>query len=209
MHEQFRALTLAWTTFPDFLERAHCLPHVAKIAQHNLFLLFSKFSQEYSVGLEPYIHLWGWTSLHPWGCLSPTCSSSIINVPQKLYPVLQKPNCWETISSEMPGKRHFLILVDSLLMKSRTQCTWSWSCFSPTRVTHQNYFVLLQWATYSVLICWRTWENQGNFHTTWDQPLLQNQKIQDWSIKQNNVWNSKSIPVQLLSFIMYKPSMMY
>lgn len=137
-------------------------------------------------------------------CWSPTRSSSIINVPHKLYPVLQKPNYWETISSEMPGNRHVLLPAD-LLMKSRTQCRWS--CFSPTRVTHQNYFVLLQWTTYSVLICWRTWENQGNIHTTWDQPLLQNQKIQNSSIKQNNVWNLKSISVQLLSFIMYKPSM--
>lgn len=176
-----------------------------KIAQHNFFLLFSKFSQEYS--LELYIHLWGWTLLHPWEAAEVPheqqhhqCSTQAVpsTAESKLY--------WETISSELPGKRHVLLPGDSLLMKSRTQGRWS--CFSPIRVTHQNYFVLLQWTTYSVLICWRTWKNQGNFHTTWDQSLLQNQKIQDSSIKQNHVWNLKSIPVQL-SFIMYKPSMMY
>lgn len=102
------------------------------IAQHNLFLLFSKFSQERCVSLEPYINLWGKSQvkLHHERLLKSHTHSSSINVPYKLYPVPQKPNYWETISSEMPRKRHVLCPADSLLMKSRTQCRWS--LFSPT-----------------------------------------------------------------------------
>lgn len=179
-----------------------------KIAQHNLFLLFSKFSQEYIVSVWSPTFIYGGEPHCAHERLLQShrqqqhhqCSTQA--VPSAAETKLH----WETISSEMPGK--------SIFCSQQICCLWNLehsvdeAAFHPLGLLIKT-FCFLQWATYSVLICWRTWENQGNFHTTWDQPLLQNQKIQDWSIKQNNVWNLKSILVQLLSFIMYKPSMMY